>query len=396
MKIAHAMVSKVLRNYKSRVLVAAMFMFAILYFGIMNDSGVFDPVIDRIVRIAGNDPRRILVGTVILAACAHLDGSGATTFLIAVPALLPLYERLNIDRRLLACSVAMAAGVNNLLPWGGPTIRAATALNIPVMELYRPLIPVQLGGFVFVILVAYYLGRRERERIGFTSGNGQGSDVVGTMMPRKTMSLRLRILFAANVILTIAVIAAMITELLQPAVAFMIGVVVALMINYPHVEDQRRRIDAHAKAALLMTSILFAAGAFIGILSGSGMLKAMAESGAGMVTPAVASHIPVVLGILSMPLSLLFDPDSFYLGVLPVIAGVASEFGVPAASVAQGALLGQMSTGFPVSPLTPSTFLLVGLAGVELGEHQRFTIPYLFATSLVMTCACLICGVFPL
>lgn len=396
MKIAHAMVSKVLRNYKSRVLVAAMFMFAILYFGIMNDSGVFDPVIDRIVRIAGNDPRRILVSTVILAACAHLDGSGATTFLIAVPALLPLYERLNIDRRLLACSVAMAAGVNNLLPWGGPTIRAATALNIPVMELYRPLIPVQLGGFVFVILVAYYLGRRERERIGFTSGNGQGSDVVGTMMPRKTMSLRLRILFAANVILTIAVIAAMITELLQPAVAFMIGVVVALMINYPHVEDQRRRIDAHAKAALLMTSILFAAGAFIGILSGSGMLKAMAESGAGMVTPAVASHIPVVLGILSMPLSLLFDPDSFYLGVLPVIAGVASEFGVPAASVAQGALLGQMSTGFPVSPLTPSTFLLVGLAGVELGEHQRFTIPYLFATSLVMTCACLICGVFPL
>jgi CitMHS family citrate-Mg2+:H+ or citrate-Ca2+:H+ symporter len=396
MKIAHAMVSKVLRNYKSRVLVAAMFMFAILYFGIMNDSGMFDPVIDRIVRIAGNDPRRILVSTVILAACAHLDGSGATTFLIAVPALLPLYERLNIDRRLLACSVAMAAGVNNLLPWGGPTIRAATALNIPVMELYRPLIPVQLGGFVFVILVAYYLGRRERERIGFTSGNGQGSDVVGTMMPRKTMSLRLRILFAANVILTIAVIAAMITELLQPAVAFMIGVVVALMINYPHVEDQRRRIDAHAKAALLMTSILFAAGAFIGILSGSGMLKAMAESGAGMVTPAVASHIPVVLGILSMPLSLLFDPDSFYLGVLPVIAGVASEFGVPAASVAQGALLGQMSTGFPVSPLTPSTFLLVGLAGVELGEHQRFTIPYLFATSLVMTCACLICGVFPL
>jgi CitMHS family citrate-Mg2+:H+ or citrate-Ca2+:H+ symporter len=95
-----------------------------------------------------------------------------------------------------------------------------------------------------------------------------------------------------------------------------------------------------------------------------------------------------------MPLSLLIDPDSFYLGMLPVVAEVAGAFGVPAVQIGQAALLGQMTTGFPVSPLTPATFLLIGLSGLDLAEHQRFTMPWLFAASIVMTLAALAFGVF--
>ena len=97
-----------------------------------------------------------------------------------------------------------------------------------------------------------------------------------------------------------------------------------------------------------------------------------------------------------MPLSLLFDPDSFYLGALPVVAEVGKTLGVPAIQLGQAALLGQMTTGFPVSPLTPATFLVVGLTGIELGEHQRYTAPYLFLASIVMTIAAVLFGVFPL
>jgi CitMHS family citrate-Mg2+:H+ or citrate-Ca2+:H+ symporter len=190
--------------------------------------------------------------------------------------------------------------------------------------------------------------------------------------------------------------AVMIGGQLPPVVVFMVGVVIALSVNYPSTGDQRARIEAHAKAALTMASILFAAGSFTGIMKESGMLAAMAKGAVGLIPPGVAGHIPVAMGILSMPLSLLFDPDSFYFGVLPVVAETGRLLGVAPLAVGQAALLGQMTTGFPVSPLTPATFLIVGLAGIELGEHQRFTIPFLFGASLLMTVAGVAFGVIPL
>jgi CitMHS family citrate-Mg2+:H+ or citrate-Ca2+:H+ symporter len=188
----------------------------------------------------------------------------------------------------------------------------------------------------------------------------------------------------------------MVRQIFNPAVVFMIGAAVALLVNYPDANLQRARVDAHAKAALMMAAILLAAGAFTGIMKGSGMLAAMATSAVHFVPPSMGRHVPVVLGLMSMPLSLLFDPDSFYFGVLPVIAGAAETLGVPPLHVGQAALLGQMTTGFPVSPLTPATFLVVGLTGIELGEHQRFTAPFLFAASVLMTIACVAFGVFAL
>jgi CitMHS family citrate-Mg2+:H+ or citrate-Ca2+:H+ symporter len=155
-------------------------------------------------------------------------------------------------------------------------------------------------------------------------------------------------------------------------------------------------VDAHAQSAIMMASILLAAGAFTGIMQGSGMLGAMASTAASHVSPAAAPHVPFALALVSMPLSLLFDPDSFYFGVLPVVAETTRLLGVTPESVAHGALVGQMTLGFPVSPLTPSTFLLVGLTGVELGAHQRFTIPLLWATSIVMAIALVVTGVISL
>lgn len=374
--------------------VAGMFVFAILFFGVMTDAGMLDPIIDRILRSVGSHPPRIVVGTALLALLVHLDGSGAVTFLITIPAMLPLYKRLGMDERVLACAASLAAGVN-FLPWTGPMIRASAALHIPVLTIFRPLLPVQIAGLTFVFLSAWWMGKREAARLGLAGRSGNTAFVSRELRPEE-LALRRPSLFWFNVVLTLGLVAGMVALRLDPFVAFMVGFVIAIAVNYPDLRMQRERIDAHAGAALMMAAILFAAGAFTGIMKESGMLGAMAASAIHAVPTRLAHHLPLGLALISMPLSLLFDPDSYYFGVLPVLAEVAGGFGIPSVQMAQASILGQMTTGFPISPLTPATFLIVGLAGIELRDHQKFSFPFLFGATVFMTIVALALGILRL
>ncbi|QGU94075.1 citrate transporter [Clostridium bovifaecis] len=378
---------------KSIAPTGTMFIFAILFFGILTDAGTFEPIINKVLKVVGKDPVKITIGTGILAMLVHLDGSGAVTFLVTVPAMLPLYDALGMKRTTLATVVALSAGVMNILPWGGPTIRAATSLKVPVTELFNPLLIPFIAGVIFVLFVDYRLGKMEKSRVN-------NEDVQDVNVDRKTDEEKAKLarpkLFVVNIITIIAAIAVLISDKLPPTVVFMIAFSISIIVNYPNVKDQRERVDAHAKEALMMASILFAAGAFIGIMQNSGMIKAMASVMVSIIPESLGRYIAVITGVISMPASLLFDPDSFYFGILPVLSEAANAFGVSGVNVGRAAILGQMTTGFPISPLTGATFLLIGLTGVDLGEHQKKTIPYAFATTIVMLVVALIIGAIKL
>ena len=307
------------------------------------------------------------------------------------------------SKRILAGITALSAGVN-FLPWTGPMIRASSALDISTHDLFTPLIPAQISGLAFMVFMGWYWGRKEEKRLGLVGGGNGGviseseeSETTTHFKPKELTEEELKLrrphLFWANLTLVVIVITCMVATKIAPTIIFMVACCIALTLNYRKPAEQSARINAHAKGALMMATILFAAGVFTGIMSESGMLKAMAVATGEFVPNALASHIPFIVSLIAMPLSLIFDPDSYYFGIMPVVAHIG---GFPPVQVAQASLLGQMTTGFPVSPLTPATFLLCSLSGVDLADHQKFSIPVLWAASIVMAIGAILTGVFPI
>jgi CitMHS family citrate-Mg2+:H+ or citrate-Ca2+:H+ symporter len=375
--------------------VAALLAFAVIYFGVMNDAGLFDPIIRALVGVVGTDPVRIALGTAAVASVAHLDGAGASTFMVTVPAMLPLYDRARMSALSLTCITALAAGTMNMLPWGGPTTRAATALQVSATQLFLPLIPAMLVGMAGVFVFAMRIGRHERRRIARSPVPLEAEAVADSAESAAAVHdqpTRAGVLWYFNAVLTALTLAVLFTELVPLALVFMVASAIALVVNYPSSQQQRERLTSHGEAAMLMVTTIFAAGVFTGVLTKSGMLASMTSDLVAVLPPLALRHLPMIMAVLSMPLSLVFDPDSFYFGLLPVLSQAAEASGGSAIEVARAAVLGQMTTGFPVSPLTPATFLLVGLANVDLADHQRRTIPYAFGVTLLMAIAALVTG----
>jgi len=373
-----------------------MLTFAILYFGIMIDAGLFDPVVKLVVRLVHGDPVKIVVGTAALALFVSLDGDGSTTYLITTTAMLPLYMRLKMDRLVLASVIMQAGGIMNILPWGGPTARAASALKLDMGQVFPPLVPAMIVGAAWVLFVAWILGRRERKRLGIISEaalgdvhasmaeSGNGSDDAGIRRPNRVW---------VNFLLTAALMVALITGLLPLPVLFLVAFALALVINYPSLAEQKARIEANAGNALAVVAVIFAAGIFTGILSGTKMVDAIAGSVVALVPPALGPYLAVITGILSMPFTFFLSNDAFYFGVLPILTEAASHYGITAAEMARASLVGQ-----PVhllSPLVPSTYLLVSLAKVEFGDHQKFTLKWTVATSMLMLLTNVLLGIIP-
>ncbi len=370
-----------------------MLMFAILYFGIMIDAGLFDPAVRWILKLVGNDPTKIVMGTFVLATCVSLDGDGSTTYMITCAAMLPLYKRLGMSRLVLTCVVMMAGGNMNILPWGGPTARAASALGVDVGELFVPMIlPMVITG-AWGLLVAFWLGGREKRRLGGRVDLPVTQDITAAD-EAVALSIARPGLIWVNFALTIALMVLLVMGVFPLQVLFMVAAAIALMINYPRLDQQKDRLEAHAANIVPVVALIFAAGIFVGILSGTKMVDAIAASVISGLPNWLEPYLAVVTAVLSVPFTFFISNDAFYFGILPILAKAGAVHGFTAAEIGRASLIGQQV--HLLSPLVASTYLLVGLAKVEFGDHQRFTLLWAMSAALVMLAATLLLGVIPL
>ncbi|MBD0701797.1 MULTISPECIES: CitMHS family transporter [unclassified Pseudomonas] len=363
---------------------AALFLFAILFFGIMRDRGLFDPLVNLLIRSTGGKPLAVALVTVLVTSVVHLDGVGAATFLLTIPALLPLYKRLNMSPAMLLCLVGTTAGVINMVPWGGTTARAAAVSGLDATELWLGLLPVQLVGLVCMLLVATVLGSRAQRRRPMSLGAAASVDLDSLSTEGREFGLSPRNLrYWLNVALTGAILACLFTGIFPLYACFMVGLGIALPLNFPSLDTQAERLKAHASDALQMVLVMMAAAVLLGVLSGAKMSDGMALALIDFLPGGSAQYLHVIVGFFGVPLGMIFSPDAYYFALLPVIRDVAAAAGVPLEAVARAMLIGE-NTGFSISPVVPSVYLALALSGVELRKHMAYTFFWAWGVSLVM------------
>ncbi|WP_104091225.1 CitMHS family transporter [Arthrobacter sp. GMC3] len=457
----------VMDSMKSLTSTAALLMFAIIFFGMMIDVGLFDPLVKLILRTLGNDPAKVVVGTAVLAAVVSLDGDGSTTFILTTAAMLPIYLRLGLSPVVLTCVAGLANGTMNILPWGGPTARAAAALKVSPSEVFVPMIPSLVAGMIVIFFFAWHLGVRERRRLALAGNlwSGEAKNDAGTAVPasggnagptgsapagpsgsapsghdggvlaavgsggsaltvgrprsaaqarfdaqvlavaeseadtvnasladsqldpnRATLRPRL---FWFNLALTVTVMVVLGMDILPLPYVFMVGSAVALIVNFPNV----KALVSHAGSIVAVVSMVMAAAVLTGVLSGTGMVDAMAAWLVSVIPTSMGPYMAVITGLLSIPMTFFMSNDAFYFGVLPVLSETAAHFGIDPAAMARASIAGQ-----PVhmqSPLVPAILLLVSLSRVELGDHHKKTLWRAVVVSLVMLAVAIGIGVVP-
>ncbi|MEU1972755.1 CitMHS family transporter [Microbacterium sp. NPDC019599] len=424
---------------------AALLMFAIMFFGIMIDVGLFDPLIRFITRLLGDDPAKVVLGTALLAGAVSLDGDGSTTFIITTSAMLPIYLRLGMSPVVLTCVAGLMNGTLNIVPWGGPTVRAATALGLEPTAIFVPMLPSLAAGLVVSLTFAWMLGLGERRRLGLVDtsrldgaagGTGlqpprifRGGDpkpgaratlrtgnlltvdgartaiattefvdaadtaMADTILDPRRATLRPKLIWF-NLALTLAVMVLLVLDLFPLPYVFMVGAAVALIVNFPRIKGQADEIVAHAPSIVGVVSMVLAAGVLVGVLNGTGMVAAMANWITTVIPASLGPFLAVITGILSIPFTFFMSNDAFYFGILPILAESATAYGIEPVEMARASITGQ-----PVhlqSPLVPAILLLVSLASVNLGDHHKKVLWRATVVSLVMLGVAVLVGVVPL
>ena len=377
-----------------------MLLFAILYFSLMLDSGLFDPITNKMIRYAKGDPMKVLVATAIVAAAVSMNGDGTTTTLICCSAFVPIYKKLDMKLMNLGVLVILQNTIMNLLPWGGPTARAMSVLGVEA-DILGYLAPGMVLSILYVIFfVARGMGKKERARLGIKELTDAELDELTTISDPEVLAIRRPQNFWINAVMTIVLIGWLVAGSfiksieVKPVVLFLIGTGLAMMINYPDLKSQSKRIGENAGDAVQVVLLVFGAGVFMGLFQGTGMAKALTDSIVHIIPQQLAGFWSLIIALISVPGTFFLTNDGFYYGVLIPFAEIGRQYHFTDMQMALASLMGQAF--HLLSPLVAFIYLLLRLTGLDMGEWQRESAKYAAVVFVIFVVTIVLMGHMPL
>lgn len=362
--------------------VAILFIGTILFFNIMGDAGMFDPMVNRLVHFADRGVISIFLATAAIAMITHLDGAGTSTYLLTIPVMLPLYEKFKIKKMDLLLTTALMAGAMNLVPWGGPFVRVAAVLNLDPSVCWYQMLPAQIFGVILSYVMAFMLAKR-------AINYGAGKDLESTITAHEIINstgdklLKRPKLAIINWIVTIIIMALLFLGKIPSYLLFLIGTAIALSINYKTIKEQNERIKSHASQAIAMVLVVISSGVFLGIFTETGMVDAMVQLLIEIIPVALAPVLHIIIGLFAAPLGMFIGADPYTYGMLPVILGITDTIGIDPKSVAIAVVMGECA-GWTISPAVSTVYLGIGLINCELKDWLRHAVPIVWGFTVLL------------
>ena len=377
---------------KSVLNTVALFTFAVLYFSILNDVGMFDVIVSKLMRYLGNKVEVAMWITCLVATISHLDGSGATTMLVTIPMMLPIYKKMKIRPQALLLLAAICSGSMNMTPWCSSVLRLTSATGGDAMELWRYVLPLQVICLILSYLIVIPLAKLERKN-GAGMTEEEFKALKATLNQPVETKVSMKVIYF-DIILTVAILIAMLSGVVKSNLGFMVALAVALVVNFPNPKDQTKKVKEFGGTALNMIMIIFSIGVLVGVLKDSGMMDGMVALILAIIPESLGSHITWIISALSVPLSMFLGSDTVYMAVAPIMANVVTAYGSTMLQLNAAFLIGACLSA-NLCLVGPTPYLALGLADVDMPSNLKYCFPWVFGMSLLVSVIAGVIGVIP-
>ena len=374
---------------------AALFTFAVVFFNVLADAGVFDFIVGKVMKYIGNNVSLVLLMTCLLTAISHLDGSGATTWLITAPTMLPLFNAMNISPIVLLLYIALVSGVENMLPWTSALARVSASTGLEARAIWSALIPAQIFGLVLLFVSCFIVGPMLKKR-GAGMSDDEFEKMRSGMLQTKEPTLKVsKGVLYFDIIFLVCIVICLLKGWINTNVAFMIGLSVALIVNCKSAKEMTAQIKKHGANTLNMVMIIFSIGMLVGVMKGSGMMEAMTNTLVGMMPESMGKHLSFIIAMLAVPLSMAVGSDTLYMVMAPIFGNMAAAFGGSMMAAACACTIGAC-VAVNLCLVAPTPYLALGLCGVEMKDNLKYCFIPTWVLGIVLALVATLTGAIPL